>query len=174
MSTDTESRYGTLTRLFHWGMAALFLFQFLKFFDRINDGEHAVGEFIKPFHGTVGQVLLLLVVLRLLWALSRRVRPPAAQPWPALARVGHILLYVFMVLVPLTGISRAPGRGNGLQFLGVQIIERDGQAIPWLATVGSWHSTVVWVFAALAAGHVIMVLVHQFGHKDNLLRRMLG
>lgn len=41
---DSKERYGSITRIFHWGMALLIIWQFMKFFDRINDGEHWIGE----------------------------------------------------------------------------------------------------------------------------------
>lgn len=45
---DSKERYGALTRFFHWGMGLLIVWQFLKFFDRINDGEHWVGQTLVP------------------------------------------------------------------------------------------------------------------------------
>ena len=41
MTNDSPTRYGSVSRLLHWGMAALIGWQMLKFFDRIDDGEQA-------------------------------------------------------------------------------------------------------------------------------------
>ena len=41
---DTPNRYGVISRAFHWLMAVLILLQFMKFFDRISDGEHWIGR----------------------------------------------------------------------------------------------------------------------------------
>ena len=60
---DTRERYGVITRLFHWAMAVLVVWQGLKFFDRINDGEHWVGQTLVSFHGKIGSLILFLVIL---------------------------------------------------------------------------------------------------------------
>ncbi|MGB3393764.1 MAG: cytochrome b/b6 domain-containing protein [Stenotrophomonas sp.] len=74
MRQDTPERYGTLSRLLHWGMALLVVWQGLKFFDRIDEGEHWVGQNLVPWHISVGTLLLLLIVLRILWTLRNRRR----------------------------------------------------------------------------------------------------
>ena len=47
MSRDTRERYGTVSRLLHWGMAVLVIWQALKLFDRIDDGQGVVS--VHPF-----------------------------------------------------------------------------------------------------------------------------
>ena len=48
MTNDSKERYGSVSRIFHWGMAFLIVWQGLKFFDRINEGEHWVGQTLVP------------------------------------------------------------------------------------------------------------------------------
>src|SRR5690554_2621618 len=108
MSRDTKQRYGTVSRVLHWGMGLLVIWQALKLFDRIHDGEHWVGQTLVPWHVSVGVLIGVLVIVRIAWALRNlHDRPPPAQP-PTLgmvARAGHIGLYAGMVLLPLTGMS---------------------------------------------------------------------
>ncbi|MCH8685179.1 cytochrome b [Pedomonas mirosovicensis] len=107
MLNDTPTRYGTLTRLIHWTMAALIVLQFLKLGDYINDGEHWVGQTIVPLHGSLGLLLFVLIVVRLAWAVKQRGRRPLyAGLQRILAKAGHGLLYACMVLMPLSGMSR--------------------------------------------------------------------
>src|SRR5690554_5777661 len=77
---DSKERYGALTRFFHWGMGLLIVWQFLKFFDRINDGEHWVGQTLVPWHISIGSLLLVLIVLRILWAVGQRKNRPEQDP----------------------------------------------------------------------------------------------
>src|SRR5690606_18534942 len=63
MRRDTPQRYGTVSRLLHWLMAILVLWQALKLFDRIDDGEHWIGQTLVPWLISIGSVLLLLIVL---------------------------------------------------------------------------------------------------------------
>src|SRR5690554_6177966 len=71
MIVDTKQRYGLVSRLFHWGVALLVLWQVMKIFDRINDGEHWVGQNLVPWHVSIGSLLLVLIVLRIVWALGQ-------------------------------------------------------------------------------------------------------
>lgn len=176
MRHDTPERYGTLSRLFHWGMALLVLWQGLKFFDRINDGEHWVGQNLVSWHVSIGTLLLLLIVLRLIWALRQRRNRPVAPPPPLmafLARAGHFLLYAGLLLMPITGITYLVGAGYGLTAFGITLIP-GGDEIPWLASIGgSLHSPIAWLLFIMIIGHAGMALVHHFIKKDDVLRRML-
>lgn len=57
MKDDSKARYGTISRILHWGMAFLIFWQALKIFDRIDDGEHWVGETLVPWHVSIGTLL---------------------------------------------------------------------------------------------------------------------
>lgn len=176
MSRDTREKYGTVSRLLHWGMAILVLWQAMKLFDRINDGEHWVGRTLVPWHVSIGTALLVLILLRIVWALrNRRHRPPAPLPplLGFLAKAGHVALYAALVLMPLTGIAILVGNGYGLRAFGVQLISRGGE-IPWLAQIGgALHSPVAWLLVAMIIAHVVMALWHGFIRRDGVLRRML-
>ena len=176
MSRDTKERYGLVSRLFHWGIALLVGWQLLKIFDRIDDGEHWVGQALVPYHISIGVLILVFAVFRILWALSQRNNRPEAPPPPFmafLARAGHFLLYAALLLMPLTGIAIMIGNGYGLTAFGVQLVA-PGAKIAWLAELGgTLHSPVAWLLVAMIAGHVVMALWHHFVRRDDILRRML-
>lgn len=174
MLGDSPRRYGAVTKLFHWLMALLFVQQFAKLGDRINDGEHWVGDFFGPWHGFVGTLVLTLVVFRLMWAFSqRRRRPPHEGPSAFVVKAGHAMLYLFMVLLPLTGIMYMLGYGYGLKFLSVPLVDRTGEQIDWLVTLGSLHGPASWLFLLTIFGHVAAALFHHFIFRDEILRRMI-
>lgn len=173
MIHDSEHRYGTVSRLLHWGMGVLLLWQMLKFFDRISEGEHWIGQTLVPWHVSIGSVLLLLVVVRIVWAASQRRHRPVQDPATAgLVKAGHVLLYLGMALMPITGLMTMLGKGYGWKAFGVQLVER-GAEIPWLAAVGSLHSPIAWALLAMVVGHVGIALVHGLVKKDGVLQRML-
>lgn len=176
MNSDTKQRYGTISRWLHWGMGFLIVWQLLKIFDRISDGEHWVGETLVPWHVSIGTLLLLLAVLRIVWAvIKRHERPDVVDPGVAgkLAKAGHGLLYLAMLLMPVTGISILIGGGYGLTAFGVELIA-GGDEIPWLSSFGgTLHSPVAWLLLIMIIGHAGMAFVHHFAKKDGVLQRML-
>ncbi|MBY6062739.1 cytochrome b [Pseudidiomarina sediminum] len=173
MLNDSTARYGSVSKFFHWVMATLLAWQFLKFFDRISDGEHWVGENLVPYHVSIGTVLLLLVVLRLVWSIRQsKQRPEPENASRVLVKAGHGLLYLSMLLMPISGIMYLVGKGYGLKVFGMQLIAR-GEEMQWMADLGHYHSPIAWVMLVLVAGHIVMGLVHHFIKKDNTLKRML-
>lgn len=173
MRNDSKERYGTVTRLLHWGIALLVGWQLLKIFDRVDDGEHWIGQTLVPWHVSIGTLLLVLVLVRLAWARSQRNHRPEQDPATAfVVKAGHALLYVGMVLMPVTGILTMVGKGKGLTAFGMQLLAK-GDEIPWMANVGSLHSPIAWGLLVLIAGHAGIALLHHFVKKDGVLQRML-
>ena len=176
MSRDTKDRYGIVSRLLHWGMAVLVIWQVLKLFDRINDGQHWVGQVLVPWHISIGVLIGLLIIVRIAWTLRNRNNRPPAPPPPTLgmlARAGHIALYVCLVLMPLTGIAIMVGNGFGLEAFGIQLVAA-GPEIEWLAVFGgAIHSPLAWLLVLLVIGHIVMALWHGLVRKDGVLQRML-
>lgn len=174
MSTDTKERYGNITRIFHWGMAFFVFWQGLKFFDRINDGEHWVGETLVSWHSSIGALILLLVILRLLWAFKQKDNRPDNDPAVAgLARLGHRLLYAGMLLLPITGMLYVKGLGYPVKAFGIQLLAPSGVETPWMITLGGLHSPIAWLLLVMVVGHIAMALFHHFVKKDGTLKRML-
>lgn len=174
MRNDSPDRYGSVTRLLHWGMALLVLTQFLKLGDRIAEGEHWIGQTIVPWHISVGALILVLAVVRLLWAARQYPDRPRPDALVWLVRAGHFLLYVCMFLLPATGVMTMLGGGYGLTVFGVELVASTGTETPWLATLGNLHSPIAWIFVALVVGHAGAALYHHFVRRDPTLRRMLG
>ncbi|NLA50773.1 MAG: cytochrome b, partial [Alcaligenaceae bacterium] len=46
--------------------------------------------------------------------------------------------------------------------------------IPWMANLGiTLHSPIAWIFLIVVIGHVGMALIHHFGKKDEVMKRMM-
>ena len=173
MTIDSKDRYGRITRGFHWIMALLIGWQLLKFGDRIAEGEHWVGETLVPWHISIGLLLLVMITLRIFWAIAQRNNRPEQDPNTALlVKGGHFLLYAAMVLMPVTGVLVMVGNGYGLTAFGVQLAAR-GDDIPWAAAVGSLHSPLAWFLLVMVIGHIGMAMLHHFVKRDGVLQRMV-
>lgn len=173
MIHDSTGRYGWLTRLLHWSMAVLIVLQFGKFADRLNDGHNAISRALGPWHTTIGTVLLVLVAIRIAWALAQLRRRPAHDPatiW--LVRAGHGLMYLGMVALPVTGLLVMLGGGYGHEVFGL-VLFPEGPEVGWARVFGALHSPLAWLLAALLLGHSAVALYHHFIRRDHTLKRML-
>ncbi|MGO1501467.1 MAG: cytochrome b [Marinobacter sp.] len=173
MNIDSKERYGRVSKIFHWSMALLIGWQLLKFADRIAEGEHWIGQTLVPWHISIGTLLLVLIVLRLLWVATQRHQRPIQNPSTAkLVKAGHSLLYAGMLLMPLAGIMVMLGGGHGVTAFGFEIFA-EGEKIAWAAALGALHSPMAWILTALIIGHIGMALIHHFIRRDDTLKRML-
>lgn len=170
---DSKERYGSVSKTFHWLMALLIGWQLLKFGDRIAEGEHWVGQTLVPWHISIGTLLLVLIVLRLLWVTTQRHQRPVQNPATAkLVKAGHGLLFAGMLLMPVTGALTMLGGGHGLTAFGMAIFA-EGAEVAWAASLGSLHSPLAWGLTALIIGHTAMTLIHHFIQRDDTFKRMV-
>ena len=131
MQTDTATRYGTVSRTLHWAMAACYLLMFAT---------------ALKLHKAAGLLLLLLALVRFVWALVHFQRRPAGG---VAVKAGHLALYALMFAVPASGMAR--------QFHGA---------------FGNAHGALAFVFFLLIAGHIAMTVLHQ-RRGEAILQRML-
>jgi len=175
---DTPQRYGLVSRALHWGMAAVFAWQFTGMAVKILVGRHPVTAFMVGSHASVGTLLMLLVLLRGAWGLANTRRRPRHAPGPLgrLATAGHLLLYAMMLVVPSLALLRAAGSGRGLAFFGIPVFPPfEGGPVGWMvAPANAAHGLLAWTLLALVAGHVLMVVVHRWLWRDDVLQRMAG
>lgn len=173
---DTPSGYGTVTRALHWGMAALFAWQFTGAGLRLLAEDTAIEGFFWSTHTTVGFTLWLLVLLRGAWGLAnlrRRPRPEGTPALAAAARAGHLALYALMIAVPSLAILRAIGGTRGFSVYGLELGPPRETAIAALTAPGNaLHGLLGWALLALVVGHVAMALWHGRIRGDATLRRM--
>ncbi|MEM7470026.1 MAG: cytochrome b/b6 domain-containing protein [Pseudomonadota bacterium] len=176
---NTATTYGSTSKTFHWLIAALI-------FTVIPLGVIANGmadaDPMKPVlfsaHKTVGVTIFFLAIARIIWALSQ-TKPGALNAENKvetfLAHLVHYLLYVSLVIIPLSGwIHHAATTGFA------PIWWPFGQSLPFVPvddglahTAASLHIIFERVLLIAVFLHVAGALKHHFVDKDDTLRRML-
>lgn len=175
--SDSPARYGLVTRVLHWGMAALLAWQFTGMGVKLTLGKHPLTAFLVGTHKPVGTLLMLAILLRGAWGLSQwRRRPP--HPRTAIGRLaglGHALLYALMFYIPTVALLREYGSGRGFAPWGVPLFRQTGEQIAWMmAPANLSHGVLAWTLLAVIAGHVAMVALHHVFWRDTTLARMAG
>ena len=91
-----------------------------------------------------------------------------------LAHAGHIALYAFMLIIPISGWLMSSAKGVQTVWFGVlplpDLIGKDKALGHLLEEV---HETLSWTLVTLIAGHVLASLKHHFIDRDDVLKRML-
>lgn len=168
--------YDRFSVLLHWLMAALLLAQLslgLWMVDLPKDNTSTRADWFNV-HKSMGMLLGLLIVVRLCWALARpRVAPATLDPTvEQLAKWGHRLLYLFMLLAPLSGFLGSVFSKYPIRFFGwrlPRLAEHWELAKEVLSVVHLWST---YGLLLLIAVHLMAFVRHQFILKDGLIRRM--
>lgn len=175
---DHPEGYGSVSRALHWLMAVLFAWQFLSAMLHAVDVDRQMlaTRVLWSGHMSVGFLLLLAVVLRGIWALiNLRNRPRHAAGFLGVAaRLGHLALYLLMLVVPALAVLRTYGNGRGLSVFGTEVFAGSSERIPALADPGNaLHGLLGWTLLVLVLGHIVMALAHAYLWRENTLSRML-
>ncbi|MFL6856956.1 MAG: cytochrome b [Allosphingosinicella sp.] len=175
MTGQEAARYTRVAVGLHWLIAALIVANLaIGLFH--EDFDRSVRGALMAFHKSTGITILLLSLARLAWRLTHR--PPAydaaMKPWEAtLARLTHILFYVLLIVLPLSGwlISSTGKKPVGLWY-GLFDIARL-PASP--ATHELWeesHQLLGYAMLVLLVLHVAGALKHHFEGHRQMFRRM--
>jgi cytochrome b561 len=129
------------------------------------------------WHKWVGVTIFMLVCLRLLWRLGH---PAPALPdnmpgWQkTAAHFSHVLLYILMFVIPLSGWLYSSAAGKTVVYLGLITLPDLLQADKELAeTLKDVHEYLNYLLAALVLTHAAAAWKHHLLDRDDVMARML-
>lgn len=188
ISVDRRAnRYTSVAIALHWLIALAILAMLVMGLVMTHAKLAPVDKFrLFQLHKSVGLSILMLAAVRLLWRLAHRPPPlPAGMPrWERGAADGtHVLLYVFMIGMPLVGwalVSASPFNiptlffgvvpWPHLSFLSHLPSASKGPVEAVLKLVHAYGAYALIVFIALHAG---AALRHYVIKNDDVLQRMV-
>ena len=177
MLRNTNTAYGTITKLLHWLM-------FLMFVGMVVVGYIMTDRPLTPeklnlysWHKSFGMTLLVLAVVRLVWRWGSPV-PALPEGMPKYQRfaahASHYVLYFLMFLMPLSGWLMSSAAN-------VHVVVFKVLSLPNLIAPDKGlrhlfeeiHETGVTALEVMVGLHATAALVHHYFYKDNVLVRML-
>jgi cytochrome b561 len=169
--------YTKTAKALHWLMAIL-LFGLLALGFYMHDLPLSPEKLkLYSWHKWAGVTAFLLVWLRLFWRVTHRPPAlPASMPkiMQLAAHAGHLLLYVLMIAIPLSGWLMSSAKGFQTVWFGVlpipDLLDKNKETSDLLQTL---HMGLNLLFVAVIAGHIGAALKHHFIDKDDILKRML-
>lgn len=176
---NSPFRYGAISVALHWlvaitvyGMFALGLWMVtLSYYD---GWYHQAPE----LHKSIGIVLMLVLVVRLIW---RRLSPPPA-PFASYSRltrvsafVAHIALYLLLFGILFSGYLISTADGKPISVFGLfEVPATFADAGSQADLAGDIHLWLAWTVVILSVLHGLAAFKHHFIDKDDTLKRMLG
>lgn len=182
MQVDTPSQLSRLSVVLHWSVGLLFL------------GLLCVGIYMAdndvyslyPTHKSIGILILLLVVPRVVWRLKNGFPAPLYDTplQQKVATAVHVLLLIATLLMPISGMMMSGFSGHGLAVFGLELVATNPDPLnpmqviahnEALAGIGhEIHEIAKNIIIVILLLHIGGALKHHFIDKDGTLRRMFG
>jgi len=176
---NTPQGYGLVSISLHWLMAVGILGLALLGLWMTDLTYYSPWYRTAPFwHKSVGILLAVLLVVRLLWRWSnpRPAHLPSHTRWETrLASLVHGLLYLLLLVILLSGYLISTARGQGISVFGWFELPALISGLPQQADrAGAVHYWAAMLLLGLVGLHALGALKHHLIDRDNTLRRMLG
>ncbi|WP_337881357.1 cytochrome b [Rheinheimera sp.] len=171
--------YSRLQISLHWIVALMVIGLFASGFWMVELTYYSPWYKTAPFwHKSVGLVLALLVLWRLLLRLNNGPVEPVSGHSKAVTKASHLAhaaLYLLLVLIVCSGYLISTADGRGIEVFGWFELSSLGQLFDQQADrAGLVHQWAAYSLIALVVLHALAALKHHFVDKDLTLKRMLS
>jgi cytochrome b561 len=175
---EEARRYTGAAVVFHWIVAAMVL-ALIGLGLYMTDIPRGTPErtFFYNLHKSIGLTTAILVIIRLWWRMKNPPPPlPATVPgWQVRAsRISHVLLYVCLIVMPLSGFSASQFTKFGVTYFGLFKIPPMGyenkEIYDFLQGI---HGVTAALLITLVLIHIAAALKHLIVDKDRVFQRML-
>jgi cytochrome b561 len=171
------SRYTWQAMLLHWLLAVLVIGMLWLGYslEDIPRNTPARGFYVN-LHKSFGVLVLVLVLVRLAWRATHRAPPfpPAMPRWQVLSAVWtHRLLYLCILLQPLSGYLGSSFNKFGVKFFGIPLPQWGWEDKALRSSFGGIHEVVAVALIVLITIHVLAALKHLLVDRDQVFQRML-
>jgi len=175
---DTSRSFGFTSILLHWVSAVLIavLFVMGQIMEDMSRGPDKAD--LMAVHQSLGMLLLILVLARLLWRLGQGF-PAAPGDAGSLAnrvsRLWHWLLLIVIIAIPASGYMVSETATQGISFFGMFALpDLMGANHDLHEVFEEIHETMSKLLIPLVIVHVLAAFKHHYFDRDDTLKRMMG
>lgn len=174
---QSASRYSTATIALHWLTLLLVVavYACIELRGQFPRGSEP-REALKAWHFMLGLTVLGLTFVRVAARLhggTPPVHPPLTPLQARAAALGHVLLYAFLLAMPLLGWLVLSTGGKPIPFFGLQLPALTGKDAERAALLKTLHEAIGTAGYALIGLHAAAALYHHYVRRDDVVRRML-
>tara|TARA_Y100000746_G_scaffold221756_1_gene221557 strand:+ start:65 stop:607 length:543 start_codon:yes stop_codon:yes gene_type:complete len=171
---NTLTEYGLISKILHWLSATLLFIQIpLGFYlVDLDFGQERIS--IENIHIIIGLSIFYLVILRLLSKIinpTPKLEPSIFKGQRLLAKSNHILLYMTILSITISGILKKLFNGESLVIFFKKIqIEDNFEKAELFYDI---HVISSYLIIILISIHILAVIIHKFFFNDNLLKKII-
>ena len=177
MVKNTHTQYGAVSKTLHWliGLTIIGLLTVGLYMEGLDASPLKFQ--IYGLHKAIGIIVLAAFFVRIFWRFTNIVPHalPSHKSWEKfLAHSVHLLLYVAMIGMPISGWAMSSAAGYPVDMFGLftlpHLVEKDEGLSDLMREV---HAIMGYGLIAAICLHVAGALKHHVLDKDNTLKRML-
>lgn len=175
---NSTTHYGWVAVLFHWLMAPAIIGMFALGWWMVDlsyyDPWYRQGPDI---HKSVGILLLILLVARLVWRWANETPSPEPAPrWQQFAAgAAHWLIYGLLLSIFVSGYLISTADGRAIEVFNWFSVPATLQGLENQEDIaGVIHEWLAWGLMGLVLLHGLAAFKHHFVNKDGTLKKMLG
>jgi len=171
---NNNSKYGLLSKLFHWLTAAGLLIQIPLGFYLVDLDFDQTRVDIENYHILFGLIIFYATIIRLAFKLLTPAVDFKDKAFPGqkiIAKLNHFFLYFALLTITISGIFKKLFNGESLVIFFKKI------NLPYNYEISeqfySIHILANYVLIGLISLHILAVLFHKFLLKEDILKRIL-
>lgn len=135
----------------------------------------AEADRVRRIHETLGLLVFVAVVLRVLWGLfDETPSKPLMAPWMVMgSKFVHVSLHALLILIPATAAIGTWLVGIPITLLGFDIPPQISRMRELGQITMALHSSLAAAILWISGAHAVAALFHHFYLRDDILRSML-
>ena len=173
-------KYSISSRIIHWVMALLILtllglgIYMTEFLSKESENHMLVYD----LHKSLGVMALIFIFIRIVNRfIYKAPKLPNSMPKieQILAHLGHLALYLLIIIVPLSGYMMSNSFGFPVKFFGIEMPVIIGTNFDIGKIFAEAHELSAYGLLGVIALHILAVIKHRFFDEpeNNILGRML-
>lgn len=171
-------KYSLASRIIHWISALLIFFMFISGWYMVELNYYSPWYNRLPeLHYAFGIALMLLWFIKIIRLLSGRQKklPPPEKPLERmLSKTTHVLFYLFVVTLVITGYLMMTAEGQAKLLFNTFKLPAFSQFSGSVVDTMGWiHEYGAYILMAFVALHIIGAVKHHIIDKDDTLRRII-
>ncbi|MBN7820911.1 cytochrome b [Bowmanella yangjiangensis] len=173
---NSETSWGWTSIVLHWLSALAVIGLFALGWWMVDLDYYSEWYREAPhLHKSIGILLALTTLLRLLWRFKKPRPETLGKPWEVnLSHFTHVLMYILLLAIFTSGYLISTADSRGIDVFNWFTVPGLGE---WIENqedlAGEVHEWLAWSLIGLVVLHALAAIKHHVIDKDNTLTRML-